>query len=131
MEIPVFNQEQPGTTYYYSPLKIYNLGVVDHAYVANGDHNNPTEHMNVHMYHEGVMRKGANNVCSLILKTMKMNSMIQEGVCGAKLNVVFDNCSGQNKNNTVLKLVQYLVEMDYFKKVNFIFLVVGHRKLPF
>ncbi len=135
MKIPFFNQEQPGTTYYYSPLNIYNLGVVDHAHVASSDYNNPKEHMHTHVYHEGVARKGANNVCSLILKTMKMNGMIHERLCGAKLNIVFDNCSGQNKNNTVLKLVPYLVEMGYLKKVNFIFLVVGHTKkrcwLPF
>ena len=32
MELPVYNKEQPGCTYYYSPLSIYNLGVVNHAY---------------------------------------------------------------------------------------------------
>ncbi len=45
----------------------------------------------------------------------------------AELNIVVDNCSCQSKNNTVLKLVPYLVKMGY-KKVNFIFLVVGHTK---
>jgi hypothetical protein len=44
------------------------------------------------------------------------------------LNIVFDNCSGQNKNNTVLKMVAWLKQMGYFKKVNFVFLVVGHTK---
>ena len=42
--------------------------------------------------------------------------------------MVFDNCSGQNKNNTVLKLLVWLTEMRYFKKVNFVFLIVGHTK---
>jgi hypothetical protein len=53
---------------------------------------------------------------------------MQEGNQGKELNVVFDNCGGQNKNNFVLLLVPYLVEMGYFKSVNFIFLVVGHTK---
>jgi hypothetical protein len=47
---------------------------------------------------------------------------------GGELNIIFDNCSGQNKNNYVLWLVPYLVEAGYFKTVNFIFLVVGHTK---
>ncbi len=32
MKMPVYNQEQPGYSYYYSPLSVYNLGVVNHAY---------------------------------------------------------------------------------------------------
>lgn len=39
---------------------------------------------------------------------------------------MFDNYTGQNKNNTVLKMVPYLVEMGYFEEVVFHFLVVGH-----
>ena len=34
----------------------------------------------------------------------------------AELNIFMDNCSGQNKNNTVLKLVaMWLKQMGYFK----------------
>jgi hypothetical protein len=33
MELPMYNKEQPGCTYYFSPMSIYNLGVVDHAHV--------------------------------------------------------------------------------------------------
>jgi hypothetical protein len=47
-----------------------------------------------------------------------------------KLTFVFDNCSGQNKNGMVLKLVVYLVEMDFFEEVQFVFLIVGHTKNP-
>jgi len=84
--------------------------------------------MHAHVYHEGVGKKGANNVVSLIMKTLIDNKIIREDEIGGELNIVFDNCSGQNKNNTVLKLASYLTEMRYFKKVNFIFLVVGHTK---
>ncbi len=112
MQLPVFNQEQPGTTYYYSPVNIYNLGVVDHAYVGNGDHKNPQEHIPSHVYHEGIGKKGANNVCSLLMKTLTDNGVLNECVCGGKLNVVFDNCSGQNKNNTVLSWYHTLLKWD-------------------
>ena len=44
------------------------------------------------------------------------------------MNIIFDNCSGQNKNNTVLKLAGWQKAMGYFKKVEFIFLIVGHTK---
>ncbi len=44
------------------------------------------------------------------------------------MNIVFDNCTGQNKNNMVLKLPAWLVQCGYFLEVNFIFLVVGHTK---
>ncbi len=33
MELPMYNKEQPGCMYYFSPMSIYNLGVVDHAHV--------------------------------------------------------------------------------------------------
>ena len=32
MELPVFNKEQPGCTYYYSPMTVTNLRIVDHAH---------------------------------------------------------------------------------------------------
>ena len=44
--------------------------------------------------------------------------------------IIFDNCTGQNKNNTVLKLLVYLTEMGYYSKVTFVFLKVGHTKNP-
>ena len=44
------------------------------------------------------------------------------------MNIVYDNCSGQNKNNTVLKMAAWLKQMGYLKKVNFVILVVGHTK---
>lgn len=37
MELPIFNHEQPGCSYYYSPLGIYNLGMVDEAYAGPND----------------------------------------------------------------------------------------------
>ena len=39
-----------------------------------------------------------------------------------------DNCSGQNKNNMVLRLALLLVEVKYFKKVTFMLYIFGHTK---
>ena len=73
MELPIFNKEQPGVTYYCSPLSIYNLGIVDHAHIYdNGEVN---EHLHVHDYHEGIGKKGSNNVSSLIMKIGTLNGL--------------------------------------------------------
>ena len=126
MELPIFNKEQPGVTYYYSPLSIYNLGIVDHAHDYGGG--DIKEHLHCHVYHEGVGKKGANNVSSLIIKTLRDLNLLRNDEVGSELNIIFDNCSGQNKNNTVIKLAVWLSELGYFQKISFIFLVVGHTK---
>jgi hypothetical protein len=120
MELPMFGHEQPGDTYYFSPLTIYNLGVVDVSH-PEGDH------LYCHIYKEGDGKKGGNNVSSLLMKTLQFLSLLKDSA-GKELNVVFDNCGGQNKNNFVLLLIPFLVELGYFKHVNFIFLIVGHTK---
>ena len=68
MELPVFNSSQSGSSYYYYPLGVYNLGVVDHAhdYVYRVF----KDHMYAHVYQDGVTKKGANNVASLITKIL-------------------------------------------------------------
>ncbi len=126
MECPSFNEEQPGMTYYFSPFTVNNLGVVNHGHAK--DDGSVGVHMHCHVYHEGVGKKGADNVASLIIKTLKSTNIIREDEMGKKLTIVFDNCTGQNKNNTVLKLVPFLVELGYFEEVVFHFLVVGHTK---
>ncbi len=69
MELPSYNAEQPGCTYYYSPLSIYNLGVVNHTHVYEDER--VSKHMHAHVYHEGIGKKGANNVLSLVIKTLR------------------------------------------------------------
>ena len=122
MTLPYFGGVQPGETYYYSPLNYNTLGCVDPS-EEGGDR------LYAHVYHEGQGKKGGNNVASLIMKQLKYLGLLDRSKGkGKELNIVFDNCPGQNKNNFVLRLVPYLVEMGYFEEVNFIFLVVGHTK---
>jgi len=40
----------------------------------------------------------------------------------------YDVSPGQNKNNTVIRLAPYLVEMGYFQRVSVVFFVAGHTK---
>jgi hypothetical protein len=67
-------------------------------------------------------------VASLIVKTLRQLNLLRDDSAGGELNIIFDNCSGQNKNNTVLRLAAWLKQMGYFKKVKFVFLIVGHTK---
>ena len=59
-------------------------------------------------------------MASLIVKTLREMNTLRDGDPGGELNIIFDNCTGQNKNNTVLKLAMWLKEMDYFTQVNFV-----------
>ena len=47
MENPSFNWEQPGCAYYYSPISVYNFGVVDHSHVYPEGHIG--EHLHSHV----------------------------------------------------------------------------------
>ena len=59
LELPVFKHKQPGPSYYYSPMSMYNLGMVNHAQIVIDNRVGPKEHMHDHVYHEGVVKKGA------------------------------------------------------------------------
>ncbi len=69
MKLPVYNKEQPGCTYYFSPISIYNLGVVNHDHIYNDGWVN--EHLHYHVYTEAIGKKGANNEALLIMKTLQ------------------------------------------------------------
>ena len=79
-------------------------------------------------YPEGDGQKGANNFASLLVYGLKHLGMIIEGKTGKRLTIIMDNCSGQNKNNVVLRLALWLVEMKFFKEVCFSFYIRGHTK---
>jgi hypothetical protein len=69
MELPVYNKDQPDCTYYFSPLSVYNLEMINHAHIY--DDGQVSEHLHSHVYTEGVGRKGANSVALLIMKHCK------------------------------------------------------------
>ena len=113
MELPVYNKEQPGCTYYFSPMSVYNMEVVDHAHICNDGW--VSEHLHCHVHTEGVGKKGANNVALLIMTTLQKLNLLCEDSVGGELNIIFDSCSSQNKNKTVLNLPAWLMAMGYFK----------------
>jgi hypothetical protein len=100
--------------------------VANHTHIY--DDGKVSEHLHCHVYTKGIGKKGANNVAPLIMKTLQKLSLLCEDSVGNELNIIFDNCSSQNKNNTVLKLPAWLMAMGCFKEIHYIFLVVGHTK---
>ena len=121
MDLPHFGSEQPGETYYYSPLNINCFGVTDLS----------TDVLDAFLYHEGEGKKGGNNVCSLLFKKLKQDGLIDlSNVYGPakQLSLVFDNCAGQNKNRMVLRFAQFLIDSKIFNRVEIVFLIMGHTK---
>jgi hypothetical protein len=62
------------------------------------------------------------------MKDLHDKFWIRKGNPRKKLTIAMDNCLGQNKNNVVLRLALYLVEMHYFKTVEFVVYIRGHTK---
>jgi hypothetical protein len=131
MGIPHFGSEQPGETYYMSPLNVYTFGVVDCSTVPS--------HLAAYVYLEGeANKKGGNSVVSLIWAELDRKGllpphpMLKNGCDDwtpvKELNLFFDNCGGQNKNRMVLRLLPLLVGLRVAKTVRASFLVRGHTK---
>jgi len=118
--IPHFGGEQPGNTYYYSPLNVFCFGIVDAS--------TSPEQLYAYAYSEDAGTKGGNNVASLLMKYLEDFEWLIPGRCGKRLTVIMDNCAGHNKNGHVLRLVLLLVELQFFKAVEFVFYVRGHTK---
>ena len=119
--MPHFGGEQPGDTYYFSPLTINVFGICDYA----------TKHLNAYVYTEAEGKKGGNNVASLVHKFLTQKGVFDDAKKygpGKCLSLVFNNCGGQNKNRMVLRYILYLVEIKVYKTVEIIFLVCGHTK---
>jgi hypothetical protein len=117
MYLPNFEGEQPGETYYYSPLNAYVLGIVDTALAK----------LSAHTYMEYDGKKGGNNVASLIWKELTRKNL-KPGSMAKEIVFVFDNCTGQNKNNNVLRQLFLLAKLNFAKDIRCIFLERGHTK---
>ena len=102
MYLPNFASEQPGATYYFSPLNVYPFGVVD----PSGEQSQ----LIAHIYIEGEAKKGGNAVASMIWKTLRGKGLLN-GHTAKKINVVFDQYTGQNKNHMVSLLLFFMVKL--------------------
>jgi hypothetical protein len=101
-------------------MNAYVFGVVDAA----------VDCLAAYIYTEDIVRKGGNNVASLLM--LHLQSHITAATTMSEpfkeLNLVFDNCGGQNKNKHVLRLLHFLVKTQVATTARAIFLVRGHTK---
>jgi hypothetical protein len=67
MYIPNFASEQPGATYYYSPMSAYVFGVVDAS----------VDRLSAWIYTEDIAKKGGDNVASLLMHHLKATGTLQ------------------------------------------------------
>eukprot|EP00957_Ditylum_brightwellii_P201439 15325650-Ditylum_brightwellii.AAC.1 len=122
--LPNFKGEQPGDIYCMSPLMVYLFGVVD-----NGRENGYNL-MNAYLWREQDGGRGANNICSCLLNDFRNRGWMERLNCPhyGDLTIITDNCSGQNTNWHVVRLLMWLVEIGLFKRITLSFLVKGHTK---
>jgi hypothetical protein len=103
MPLPYYGGEQTGEIYYFSPLTINQLGIVDLSVTPNK--------LNCYTYREFTANKGRNNFASLLVQDFYDKFWLRKDNPGKKLTIAMDNCGGPNKNNVVLYLTHYLVEI--------------------
>jgi hypothetical protein len=75
-------------------------------------------------YTEVVRKKRGNNVASLIWHNLTRLGIVGTAEPFKDLNIVLDNCGGQNKNRMVLRILFYLVrkQEDCYIKARLVFL---------
>ena len=108
--MPQMGADQPGETYYCSPLIVPIFGI------AEPNLSNENDHLHAYVYYEQEAKKGGNNVCSLIWLYLKSRRLLNANDPTGELNWTFNNCPGQNKNRMVIQLFAYLVERGFFLK---------------
>jgi hypothetical protein len=117
---PHYGGEQPGEIYYLSALTINLFDIVDLSVTPNK--------LNFYAYRESTAKMGSNNVASMLMHNLHEKNWLMKGNPGKRLTISMDNCGGQNKNNHVIRLAAYFIEMKFFLEVEFVFYVRGHTK---
>ena len=90
-----------------------------------GIHNCGTESGYMFLWSEIVVKRGACEIGSCLLKYLQNNNVESE-----ELHIMSDNCKGQNKNWSLIALYVSLVQSGRFRFIYLHFLVVGHTRLP-
>ena len=104
-----------GPAFYLKKAWVYNLGI----------HDCGTNKGYMYMWSENTAKRGSDEIASILYKHFTENKT------GAKTLIVFsDNCTGQNKNWSVICLWRNLVKEGIFQSVEHRFLTVGHTHLP-
>jgi hypothetical protein len=68
-------------------------------------------------------------MASMVMRDLHLRGLLQEGKPAKLVTLIFDNFSGQNKNNSVLRLALYLVERCFFERSRFYFMCEGTQRM--
>ena len=101
-----------GISFYKRKMWTYNFNI--HDYKSGRAH--------MFLWDEVTAKRGANEICSCIQKFI--NSFVPQDV--TRLFIFSDNCSGQNKNFTLLIFYLSLIHSSRFKEITQIYFVAGH-----
>lgn len=105
---------QPGPMYFLTPRKCAIFGVCCEAIPRQINY----------LIDEGVdMGKGANSIVSML-----HHFFSQHGLGERTVHLHADNCSGQNKNATMVQYLLYRVMIGLHEEITLSFMVVGHTK---
>ena len=72
--------------------------------------------------------RGANNIVSGFYMELERRGYFKEGSKIGHLVLAADNCGGQNKNKTMIRFCNWVVESRFATKLTLLFLVKGHTK---
>lgn len=89
-------------------------------------HNIKENHATFYVYHEGTAKKTPNEVCSFLLDYISQ----QQYKNFEELRLYSDNCWGQNKNHSIIRLLLSLTDNKRFQKIQHYFPMRGHSFLP-
>ncbi|KAJ8896643.1 hypothetical protein PR048_001987 [Dryococelus australis] len=88
-------------------------------------HNITNNTGNIYIYHESITKKGPNEVFSFLCDYLKdVPPEITE------IHLYLDNCSGQNKNHSLSKLLLVMTDTRQFNKIEHFFPLRGHSVMP-
>ena len=95
-----------------------------------GIFNFDTNKMNSFIYPAYESGKGGDDVCSLLWINLNKHNVFDNCPENSwkKLTLLFDNCTGQNKNRMVLRFISYLVAKGYYRHLEVLYLISGHTK---
>ncbi len=99
--------EQPVDMYYYSSVWRYCLRII----------NVPKDILYAYIYNTSSAKKRANNVASILLYHIIISVVknLEDGENIGELNLIMDDCGGQNKNETVIKMSAFFVGRGWLK----------------
>ena len=106
--------DQPSDLYFLSLLNVNLFGI----------HNETYHRQMNYVYREDQGKKASNNVATLLLDYIYCLPKEQ------RINLILhaDNCVGQNKNNTIIKLLSWMCLLGKCNIIEFKFMMKGHTK---